>query len=149
MSYIYNVYTTELQKLKGGPFIRKMFGEQREKKLGTLKPGNRKIIMYTGHDSTIVNILASLNVWEKQLPSYGIMTLFELVRDKISGEIGIQMYLKKDAKAGAVPLTLPGCEHFCPFDEFVSKINSVIAGDPVQDCKARDENFSTPAPEGP
>lgn len=149
MSYIYNVYTAELQKLKGGPFIRKMIGEQEQKKMGTLKPESRKMIMYTGHDSTIVNILASLNVWEKQLPNYGIMALFELVRDKISGEIGIQMYLKKDVKSGAVPLTLPGCEHFCPFDEFVSKINGVIAGDAIEDCKPKDENFSTPSPAGP
>lgn len=149
MSYIYNVYTTELQKLKGGPFIRKMIAEQEQKKMGTLKPENRKIFMYTGHDSTIVNILSSLRVWEKQLPNYGIMALFELVRDKITGQIGIQMYLKSDAKSAAIPLTLPGCDHFCPFTEFISKINDVLLGNPTEDCKAKDENFSTPSPSGP
>jgi hypothetical protein len=32
-----------------------------------IKPANRKIFAYVGHDSTVVNILAAFNVWEKQV----------------------------------------------------------------------------------
>lgn len=149
LSYIYNVYTPELQKFKAGPFLKKLITEQEQRKANTLKPQGRKIFMYTGHDSTIVNILSALQVWEKQFPEYIIMGIFELVRDKKSGEVGVQIYLRNSSTSGAIPLTIPGCEHFCPFEKFVEIAKKLIPVNMSEECQAKDKNFTTPPPSGP
>lgn len=73
LSYIYNVYTSEMQKLKAGPFIQKLVNEFQSKVNSTIKPKTLKISLYTGHDSSVVNILSGLNVWKQQFPEYAIM----------------------------------------------------------------------------
>uniref|UniRef100_A0A1I8P4Z9 Uncharacterized protein n=1 Tax=Stomoxys calcitrans TaxID=35570 RepID=A0A1I8P4Z9_STOCA len=49
---IYNIYTREMQKIKAGPFLTKMFTEMKNKASNTLAPKERKMYIYTGHDST-------------------------------------------------------------------------------------------------
>lgn len=148
-SYIYNVYTDELKKLKAGPFLAKMIGEWKAKKEGNIKPRDRQIFLYAGHDSTIVNVLAAIGVWEQQLPVYGIMAIFELLEVTETGEWGIQIYLRNSATSGAIPLSLPGCDHFCPLDKFVELTQKFIITDWKTECQARDINFTTPPPSGP
>lgn len=148
-SYIYNVYTDELKKLKGGPFLKKMIEEWKQKRDGNIKPSERKIFLYTGHDSTIVNVLSAVNVWQQQLPVYGIMGIFELLEDLQTGEHGIQIYLRNSSTSGAIPLTLPGCNHFCPLDKFIELTKNIIPDDLTNCCKAKDINFVTPPPSGP
>lgn len=149
LSYIYNVYTDELKKFKAGPFLEKMTKEWNEKKNGVIKPKDRKIFLYTGHDSTIVNVLHAIGVWEQQLPVYGIMAIFELLEDTATGEYGISIYLRNSAKSGAIPLTIPGCEQFCPLDKFIELTKKFIIVDKASECAARDKSFTTPAPSGP
>lgn len=149
LSYIYNCYTEEMQRLKAGPFVKKLLNEFQNKINSTLKPKELKISLYTGHDSSIVNILSGLKVWKQQFPEYGIMAMFELVRDKSSGEIGVQLYLRNSATSGAIPLTLPGCDHFCPFDKFVNLARNTIPEDHKAACVPRNKDYSTPPPSGP
>lgn len=149
LSYMYNVHTSELKALKAGPFIHKLVTEFESKRNSTSKPNMLKISLYTGHDSSVVNILSGLNVWSQQLPSYGIMALFELVRDKKTGELGVQMYLRHSDTNDAIPLTMPGCEHFCPLDKFIEIGQKVIPYDRVAACAARNKDFVTPSPSGP
>lgn len=146
-SYIWNIYTDELKQLKAGPFVERITTEFNKKVDGSLK--DLQISLYTGHDSSIVNMLSAFNVWEKQFPTYGIMALFELVRDKKSGEVGVQMYLRNSAKSGAIPLIIPGCEHFCPLDKFNELASKVIPKDRAAVCKPRNKDYVTPPPSGP
>lgn len=148
-SYIYNVYTPELKKFKAGPFLKKMITEQQDKLDEKLKPKDRKLFIYTGHDSSVANILSGLNVWEKQFPAYAIMGIFELVKDKKTGEVGVQIYLRNSPTSGAIPLTIPGCEHFCPFDKFLAEAHKSIPVNFAEECKPKDPNFTTPPPSGP
>lgn len=149
LSYIYNVYTNEMKKLKAGPFVQKLVNEFESKRNSTIKPKMLKISLYAGHDSSVTNILSGLNVWQKQFPEFGIMALFELVRDKNTGEIGVQLFLRKSATSGAIPLIIPGCEHFCPLDRFVRFAHSVIPNDRKAACVAKNESYVAPPPSGP
>lgn len=63
-SYIYNVYTPELRKLKGGNFLKRTFSDWNKAANNQKTP---KIFVYSGHDSTVTNILSTLNVWEPQV----------------------------------------------------------------------------------
>lgn len=149
LSYIYNVYTDELKKFKAGPFLQKMINEWNQKKDDVIKPKGRKIFLYTGHDSTVVNILHAIGVWEQQLPVYGIMAIFEFLQDIKTGEHGVSIYLRNSAKSGAIPLTIPGCDQFCPLDKFIELTKKFIIVDKASECAAKDKNFTTPAPSGP
>lgn len=148
LSYIYNVYTNEMKQMKAGPFIKKMVEQFEQKRDGTLK--DLQISLYCGHDSSIVNVLAGLDVWEQQFPTYGIMAMFELVRDKKSNEVGVQIYLRNSATSGAIPLAIPDCEHFCPLDKFVEIANRVIPKDHKALCtNTVNKDYVTPPPSGP
>lgn len=149
LSYIYNIYTNELKQLKAGPFIKKMLTQFEEKRNSTLKPAKLQISLYAGHDSTVVNILSGFNVWEKQLPSYDIMALFDLVRDRKTNALGVQIYLRNSTTSGAVPLTIPGCDHFCPLDKFIEIGRNVIPKNHDAACKPKNSSFVTPSPRGP
>lgn len=149
LSYIYNIYTDEIKQLKAGPFIQKLLTEFENKNDDTIKPKDLKISLYTGHDSSVVNILSGLNVWPKQFPTYGIMALFELVRDKRTGQTGVQMYLRNNPSNPPTPLTMPGCEHFCPLDKFVALASQSIPKERSTACLARSAGYVAPAPGGP
>lgn len=85
-SYLYNIWTREMQKIKAGPFLTKMFDEMKDKANNKLSPKDRKMFIYTGHDSTVVNVMAALKIWKRQLPRYSSMVIFELHKNKQTGE---------------------------------------------------------------
>lgn len=89
-SYILNSYTQKLQRLKGGVLLKKLINDWKSKEENSIK---QKAFLYGGHDSTIVNILRALNVWDPQLPGYGITILFEFSRDVVTGHYGLQVSL--------------------------------------------------------
>uniref|UniRef100_A0A1B0CVJ6 Putative lysosomal & prostatic acid phosphatase n=1 Tax=Lutzomyia longipalpis TaxID=7200 RepID=A0A1B0CVJ6_LUTLO len=125
LSYIWNVQTQEMKRLKAGPFLQKLVDEWKAASEGTLKPKDRKMYLYTGHDSSIVNVLHALGVWDVQLPDYAIMGIFELVRDRPTGKYGVQLYLR-NSTAEPTPLTIPGCEFFCPLEKAFGLIAPVL-----------------------
>uniref|UniRef100_A0A0K8WDX4 Prostatic acid phosphatase n=2 Tax=Bactrocera latifrons TaxID=174628 RepID=A0A0K8WDX4_BACLA len=90
-SFIYNAYTKEMQKIKGGPFLKKMFAEMLEKRNGKLSPGNRKLFVYAAHDWTVGNIMASLNLWEGQMLRFAVTLIFELHQNQQTGEYYIEV----------------------------------------------------------
>lgn len=90
-SYIYNAYTPEMQKIKGGPFLKKMFAEMEKKRNNTLKPKDRKLFIYTGHDWTVGSILSALKLWERQMPRFSVMTIFELHKNLDTDEYYVEV----------------------------------------------------------
>lgn len=93
-SYVLNVYSQKLKRLKAGPLLKKLLDDWSFK----VPPKFRKIKTYVlgGHDSTIANLLSVLDVWEPQVPGFGATILLELHRDTITNEYGIEVswYLK-------------------------------------------------------
>lgn len=89
-SYIYNAYNSEMQKIKGGPFLKKMFNEMLEKRNNSLK---QKLFIYAGHDWTVGNILSALKVWQRQMPLFSVMAIFELHINLITKEYYVEVFL--------------------------------------------------------
>ena len=147
---MFNVYTDELKRLKAGPFVKKLVNEWNDVRSGTLSPKDRKIYVYTGHDSSISNILSALNVWDEQVPTYGIMAMFELYQDKQTGHFGIEMYLKNTTgRAEPYPLTIPGCSHFCPLHDLEKLVAHVLPKDMKTECSPFNQDFTEPPLSGP
>ncbi|KAL5278624.1 hypothetical protein ACFFRR_003323 [Megaselia abdita] len=148
LSYLINVYTEEMQRIKGGPFLKKMVNEMVQKANSTLKPADRKLYIYTGHDSTVVNILMALKVWPNEFPNYAIQAYFELHKSK-EGNYYVEIYMRNAVKGEPVPLTLPGCDFKCPLDKLIELTKPVIPENWEEVCKAKDTSYTEPPPSGP
>lgn len=94
-SYIYNAYTTEMQRLKAGPFLQKIFQQMQAKVRGSLKPEERKMFLYCGHDWTITNILSALKVWKRQMPRFSALIAFELHQHPETMEYYVEVAILK------------------------------------------------------
>lgn len=147
-SYALNVYTDEMKRLKGGPFLAKTIAEW-EALIAKPKGANKKIFLYAGHDSTVVNLLSAFKVWnENELPDYGVMGVLELYRDANTGKYGVVVGVKQLGQ----PLkrrTIPGCTQFCPIDQLKTVLQSVIPTNWKADCVAKHPDTVEPPPSGP
>ncbi|VEN39548.1 unnamed protein product [Callosobruchus maculatus] len=149
-SYILNTYNDKMNRLKGGVFVKKLLNDWESKATDTLVPKERKAYLYGGHDSTIVNIMRTLKIWDTQFPGYGIMILFEMLRDEKSGEYGIEIYLRNSTKVPPFQLTLPGCENsFCSLGKVKELTKEVIPVNWDEECKTDNPDFVVPTPGGP
>ncbi|XP_036337097.1 prostatic acid phosphatase-like [Rhagoletis pomonella] len=146
-SYVYNAYTKEMQKIKGGPFLKKMFAEMLQKRSGKLSPSDRKLFIYTGHDWTVGNILSALNVWQRQMPRFAILTIFELHQNQQTGEYYVEIYLRNNEKGCAELLHVPNCGTQCPLDKLITLSADAIPNESYEErCKAKNPDFEEPPP---
>lgn len=92
-SYIINAYNDELKKLKGGVFVKKLFGDWQN---AIDKKKKAKFFLYAGHDSSVTNLLSALYVWEQQYPNYIATSFIELYWNKKTNqhEIDVSGFLK-------------------------------------------------------
>lgn len=158
-SYIYNAYTTEMQRIKGGPLLQLMLEHMLGKAEGSLRPLQRKMYMYCAHDWSITNFLMALKVWKRQLPRFSALVLIELHR-QASGKdyyvkvsdlkakfllssyvhlFFLQLFFRNDPKANLEPLILPGCTVACPLDKVLELVKDVIPNAAYEDmCRLKD-----------
>jgi prostatic aicd phosphatase len=74
-SFVLNAYTEEMKKLKGGPLLKKILADSKDK---MTKQSTHQLYAYAGHDSTLANVLSALGVWDPQIPTYNMLALLEL-----------------------------------------------------------------------
>ncbi|XP_067000756.2 venom acid phosphatase Acph-1 [Anabrus simplex] len=145
-SFELNAYNEEMKTIKGGPLLKKIIEDSQCKINGENK---HKVHMYTGHDSTIANVLITLGVWDSQIPEYDIMVLFELRQDPETNEYGMKIFLRNSTSHDPYSLTVPDCENFCPFSQFVDLVKDVIPEDLDTFCEVDDPNYVPPPPPPP
>ncbi|KAL1123351.1 hypothetical protein AAG570_002436, partial [Ranatra chinensis] len=143
-SFIMNAYTRELQKIKGGPLIKKILEDAKAK---AEEKSQKRLYAYAGHDSTISNVLLALKMWDPQVPVYNIMIIFEL--HQIEDKYGLKVFLRNTTTHEPYPLTMPGCQHFCPLDEVVKLSEDIIPDKLTEACKAKDSSYTPPKDSGP
>lgn len=140
-SFELKAYTPDMQRLKGGPWIKEVVDNLRNYTKTTLGGNNlaawkRKMYMYSGHDVTVATVLSAFQVFNKIQPPYASMVLVELHELKPK-EHFVQVLYKNVSDDGEdpFPLTLPGCDEFCPLDKFYQLVANVTADDLVSECK--------------
>lgn len=146
LSYVYGAYNPELKRFKGGVFVRKTIDDWEKKIADKLKT---KIMLFAGHDSTVTNIFSAFNVWQPQFPDYGITGLLEFSKHKVTGEYGVQIFLRNSTAVEPHLLTIPGCAEFCTLKEMKTLLKDNIPADRDQACKPKTEGFTEPPLSGP
>uniref|UniRef100_A0A182NHZ8 Uncharacterized protein n=1 Tax=Anopheles dirus TaxID=7168 RepID=A0A182NHZ8_9DIPT len=147
-SYVLSVYTDEMKRLKGGPFLRKTLGEWDALIANPTGP-HKKILLYAGHDSTVVNLLSTFKVWDESvLPDYGVMGVLELYRDSSTGQYSVAVSQKQLGQR-LQRLTIPGCTSLCPIEQLKTLLKSVTPTDWKKECVAKNPDTVEPPPSGP
>ncbi|KAI8517781.1 mitochondrial acyl carrier protein [Branchiostoma belcheri] len=84
-----------------------------------------RLIMYSAHDIDVSALLSALDVYNGLSPPYASCVMVELYRDSL-GHFSVQILYRNDSSHEPYVLTIPGCEKFCPFDDFVHLNDEVI-----------------------
>jgi len=77
-SFAMKAYTNDMQRLRGGPWVKELVEHFKQYVTSTLTPPNRKLFMYSGHDVSVSTVLSALKVFNNIQPPYASMILIEL-----------------------------------------------------------------------
>ncbi|XP_066144131.1 prostatic acid phosphatase-like isoform X2 [Euwallacea fornicatus] len=146
-SYILNSWNDKMNRLKGGLFLKKIISDWYSKVNGITTQKASKAFLYGGHDSTIVNLMRTMKIWDTQFPDYGITILLEFSKDS-RGEYGVEVFLRNSTFVEPYQLTIPGCKSVCPLRQFVDLTKSVIPGNWEEECE-NNGDYEVPEPDGP
>ncbi|KAM7064095.1 prostatic acid phosphatase isoform 1-T1 [Molossus nigricans] len=119
----------EKSRLQGGVLVGEILNHMK----GATQPMNqRKLVMYSAHDTTVSGLQVALDVYNGILPPYASCHIMELYLEK--GEYFIEMFYRNETHHEPYPLTLPGCTPSCPLTKFATLVSSVIPQDWSTEC---------------
>ncbi len=82
-----------------------------------MTPPERRMLMYSGHDTTISSFLNSLGLFSPPIsPPYAALVAIELRR--LNKDRYISITYRNDTSAPPYVLQIPGCQANCPLDDF-------------------------------
>ncbi|KAK0162782.1 hypothetical protein PV327_006528 [Microctonus hyperodae] len=130
----YNIasYNTKLRRLFGGMLLRNITDTMYDIVHKKMK-NERKIHLFSAHESNVAALLITLGVYEPHVPEYTSSIIIELLRNKndryyvrVRYYLGIPSVMKE--------IRIPGCDINCPFEEFVYLLQDVISLDEDMHC---------------
>ncbi|EGW05652.1 Prostatic acid phosphatase [Cricetulus griseus] len=121
----------EKSRLQGGVVINEIL---KNMKTATQSQKYKKFVMYSAHDTTVSGLQMALDVYNGILPPYAACHIMELYHEE--GRHFVEMYYRNETQHEAYPLTLPGCTHSCPLEEFAELLDPVIPQDWSTECMA-------------
>ncbi|XP_066254927.1 venom acid phosphatase Acph-1-like [Euwallacea similis] len=123
--YYFITNTTAIRRISAGFLIKKILTDTKAKINGSLSPSSRKVFFYSGHELNIAATLLALDAYKvTDIPPYGSHVIFEV--HEISDVWGIKLFYQNYLEYDPIPLTIPGCNHFCPYDEFYSLVEEIL-----------------------
>ncbi|KAF0045708.1 hypothetical protein F2P81_002237 [Scophthalmus maximus] len=131
---MFGVYNQqEKSRLQGGMLLGEIV--KNLSKMAVPDPSQRlKLMVLSAHDTTVVALQSSLNVFNGRQPPYASCQMFEVYRDD-NGSVSVSMFYRNDSTVAPYPLTLPGCSLECPLEEFVRITKSSISDDRDKECQ--------------
>lgn len=124
-----------LKRLTGGPLVGEIAQNMENKRSGSLKP-DRKMVLYSAHDITIVNVWRALGFTDLIKPDYGASLVFELhkTRSGTSYEVKL-LYLSNTTTPHLVILNMPNCGQPCYLDTFLRLLRPMVPEDWDEECQ--------------
>ncbi|XP_030622163.1 lysosomal acid phosphatase-like [Chanos chanos] len=93
-----------------------------------------RMIVYSAHDTTVAALQEALNVFNGLQPPYASCHIFELFKEE-NGSFSVAMFYRNDSRKDPYQLTLPGCDLYCPLQDFITLTKSVIPVDWEKECQ--------------
>ncbi|XP_066485261.1 prostatic acid phosphatase-like [Tiliqua scincoides] len=131
LASVFGVYKrVEKARLQGGLLVRSIVETLAD---AALNPGERKLLAYSAHDTTIGALQMALNTFNERLPPYVSCQIFELYKED-NRQHTIEMYYRNDTSKEPYQQTLPGCSFACPVSKFAELVRPVITDDWKREC---------------
>ncbi|XP_052246870.1 lysosomal acid phosphatase-like isoform X5 [Dreissena polymorpha] len=123
----------EASMLKGGPLLARWIQNMKDKI--TFPQNNTfKMLMYSGHDTTVSALLTNLGLFNGVSPQYASSVVSELHEGQ-AGSFYVNLFYKNQTYNDTfVPLTLPGCTFNCPYDNFIRLTKDAVPTDWRKQC---------------
>ncbi|XP_050298961.1 venom acid phosphatase Acph-1-like [Anthonomus grandis grandis] len=128
-NYYIKANTTYLKQITAGLLLKKMITDSKAKIDGTISPTEIKMYLYSAHEMNIASFLIALGVFDDSIPNYGSHILLEL--HLIDGVYGFKVFYENWTASSPRLLTIPGCNAFCPYDDFVSLLEEIIPNEGI------------------
>ncbi|CAG7831534.1 unnamed protein product [Allacma fusca] len=109
--------------------------ENMQKKLDEPKEANRKIILYSGHDRTIVSFLNILGMFNNLIPYYASGVLIELHKSPELEEHHIELYFRNDTTVEPYKLDFELCGNPCLLSSFKKIVDDLVPEDFDKSCE--------------
>ncbi|XP_014790422.1 prostatic acid phosphatase isoform X1 [Octopus bimaculoides] len=133
-------YTPSMQLLKGGHLLWDIVENMN---LKVTEPETlRKFIMYSAHDSTMIALFMSLNLFNDILPPYASCLIIELHKSEENSYF-VQIFYKNSTSAEPVPLTMSGCEQKCLWNQFVRLTEESLTANIELECELPQDSLSS------
>ncbi|KAK9886481.1 hypothetical protein WA026_016764 [Henosepilachna vigintioctopunctata] len=131
LSFALYTYTPELIRLKTGPFfnlITEHFINISSYSTGHHKHSkdnvwDRKLLIFSAHDTTIASILNSMGLFDLHCPPFASTILFEL-RKRQDNTTYLNLFYKNSSNP--IQLCLKGCDLDCNLDKFIEILKPII-----------------------
>ncbi|NXT45818.1 PPAP phosphatase, partial [Pluvianellus socialis] len=144
---LFGLYKTEEKsRLQGGVLVNTILNSIKQ---ATNSSKQRKMEVYSAHDTTVGALQIALNIFNGKLPPYAACQFFELYEES-SGQVSsylcknkerysIEMYYRNDSSKDPYLLTLPGCTYSCPLEKFAELVSPVITENWSKECGKKDK----------
>ncbi|XP_008948349.1 PREDICTED: prostatic acid phosphatase-like [Merops nubicus] len=132
---LFGLYETrEKSRLQGGVLVNSILNSIKQAANSTKQ---RKMEVYSAHDTTLGAVQIALNIFNGKLPPYAACQFFELYQES-SGSYSIEMHYRNDSSEDPYLLTLPGCTSSCPLEKFAELVSPVITDNWSKECGKKD-----------
>ncbi|KAA0715693.1 Lysophosphatidic acid phosphatase type 6 [Triplophysa tibetana] len=113
MCYIYEPSNRQIVQMCVGPFFNILLTNIEDKVQGTTSNADRKLFLYSVHDTTLMPCLMALGVFDMTWPPYAADITLELHQHRQTKQHYVKVsYIGQDQK-------IPGCSDvYCPLNEF-------------------------------
>jgi hypothetical protein len=119
------VKTEEMKRLRGGPLLRELLSSM-DLKVREDSQG-KKMILYSGHDITVVRILDTMNLFNPpHLPDFNSVLLIELHRSNTGHNVEVYY---RNGSAKLVQLTVEGCPDPCSLEDLKTLLEARVISD--------------------
>uniref|UniRef100_U3IDR4 acid phosphatase n=1 Tax=Anas platyrhynchos platyrhynchos TaxID=8840 RepID=U3IDR4_ANAPP len=136
LSSLFGVYKTEEKsRLQGGVLVNIILNSFKQ---AANSSKERKMEVYSAHDTTIGALQIALNIFNGKLPPYAACQFFELYQES-SGQYSIEMHYRNDSSKDPYLLTLPGCTSSCPLEKFSELVSPIITESWSKECGNKDK----------
>jgi lysosomal acid phosphatase len=136
-------WTHELKRLRSGPLIANLVETFRKVETNTLDPKERKMFLYACHDTTLFNLMNSLDMFGGDIrpvpPPYASLVTVELREREGDGGFFLSMDYRNDTARDPYPLVMPACGEsaHCPLDKFDSLTKELRPENWEAECKSQ------------
>lgn len=126
--------TDILKRLTAGPLVKEISDNMDSKRTAVSKT-DRKMVLYSAHDVTIVNVWRTLGFTDMIKPDFGASLILELHTTRSGADHEVKLlYLNSTATRNLNILNMPKCGQPCYLDTFLRLIKPLLPVDWDREC---------------